>query len=156
MPANSSTFRQVRTISSLLLLALACALAASAGLLAQEKGLSSEKRAQIEKAVSAFMRFRRRRTKWPAHLVRRLRHVRPRRLHASDFLHAVPPRLDFETHYRRRHPATLRTRQARSRRSRAKILPLLPPERLAHHLPPASRASRRHPPLQQGRQRRRP
>jgi CubicO group peptidase (beta-lactamase class C family) len=54
MPANSSTFRQVRTISSLLLLALACALAASAGLLAQEKGLSSEKRAQIEKAVSAF------------------------------------------------------------------------------------------------------
>src|SRR5713101_7434714 len=55
MPANSSTFRQVRTISSLLLLALACALAASAGLLAQEKRLSSEKRAQIEKAVSAFM-----------------------------------------------------------------------------------------------------
>src|SRR5216684_634205 len=55
MPANSSTFRQVRTISSLLLLALACALAASAGLLAQEKRLSSEKRAQIEKAVSAFI-----------------------------------------------------------------------------------------------------
>jgi len=56
MPANNrSVFRQVRTISSLLLLALACALAASAGLLAQEKGLSSEKRAQIEKAVSAFI-----------------------------------------------------------------------------------------------------
>ncbi len=56
MPANNrSVFRQVRTISSLLLLALACALAASAGLLAQEKRLSSEKRAQIEKAVSAFM-----------------------------------------------------------------------------------------------------
>jgi len=56
MPANNrSVFRQVRTISSLLLLALACALAASAGLLAQEKGLSSEKRAQIEKAASAFM-----------------------------------------------------------------------------------------------------
>src|SRR6266852_194860 len=56
MPANNrSVFRQVRTISSLLLLALACALAASAGLLAQEKRLSSEKRAQSEKAVSAFM-----------------------------------------------------------------------------------------------------
>jgi len=56
MPANSRpVLRQVRTILSLLLLALAGTFGTGVGPIAQEKGLASEKRAQIEKAVSAFM-----------------------------------------------------------------------------------------------------
>jgi serine beta-lactamase-like protein LACTB, mitochondrial len=56
MPANRcSALRRTRTIFPLLLLSLVWTLGTSGGLRAQDKALSGEKRAQIEKAVSAFM-----------------------------------------------------------------------------------------------------
>src|ERR1700676_1729409 len=56
MPANrTSPIRRTRTIFPLLLLSLAWTLGVSAVLFAQDKGLSGERRAKIDKAVSAFM-----------------------------------------------------------------------------------------------------
>ena len=56
MPANrTSPIRRTRTIFPLLLLSLVWTLGVSAVLFAQDKGLSGEKHAKIEKAVSAFM-----------------------------------------------------------------------------------------------------
>ena len=56
MPANRcSALRRTRTIFPLLLLSLVWTLGTSGGLRAQDKALSGEKRAKIEKAVSAFM-----------------------------------------------------------------------------------------------------
>jgi len=56
MPANrTSPIRRTRTIFPLLLLSLVWTLGVSAVLFAQDKGLSGERRAKIDKAVSAFM-----------------------------------------------------------------------------------------------------
>jgi CubicO group peptidase (beta-lactamase class C family) len=56
MPKNTGLpFWRAQTGSSLLLAVLVCALGTGVRLLAQDKGLSSEKRAQIEETVSAFM-----------------------------------------------------------------------------------------------------
>src|ERR1700719_2015778 len=56
MPANNrSVLQQVRTVLPSLMLGLGLTLGASAGLFAQDQALSGEKRAQIEKAVSAFI-----------------------------------------------------------------------------------------------------
>src|SRR5260370_3099048 len=92
-------------------------------------------------------RLRRCRPRRPACMVRWLRHLRPRRLRPLCLLHPLPPRLHLQVRHRHRHPAALRTRQARPRRSCPKILPRLPAKRFAHHLAPTPPPPRPHSPL---------
>src|ERR1700730_18202632 len=117
------------------LLAVLLAAIASVSAAAQHHTLSAEKHTQIEKVISAFMTA----NSVPGVSVAIVQNGQP--IWSAGFgladldksspalLHALPPRLHLQVHHRRRHPTALRTRQARSRRSGAKILPRLPPKR---------------------------